>query len=128
MKLFYSLRTKIIVGSVSIWGRRENAQTRTTYKIRIKYAVYGTDVHTERRERMSKEREVDKITIHYDDGEEKIVEKGFFCNMKEENGQMVLEFTMCHVAGIELEAIVQGCVELGFKLGMFGEEMREEGC
>lgn len=73
---------------------------------------------------MSKEREVDKITIHYDDGEEKIIEKGFFCNMKEENGQMVLEFTMCHVAGIELEAIVQGCVELGFKLGMFGEEKR----
>lgn len=77
---------------------------------------------------MSKEREVDKITIHYDDGEEKIVEKGFFCNMKEENGQMVLEFTMCHVAGIELEAIVQGFVELGFKLGMFGEEKREEDC
>lgn len=48
---------------------------------------------------MSKEREVDKITIHYDDGEEKIVEKGFFCNMKEENGQMVLEFIMCHVGG-----------------------------
>lgn len=78
---------------------------------------------------MSKEREVDKITIHYDDGEEKIVEKGFFCNMKEENGQMVLEFIMCHVGGgIELEAIVQGCVELGFKLGMFGEEKREEDC
>lgn len=74
---------------------------------------------------MSKDREVDKITIHYDDGEDKIIEKGFFCNMKEENGQMVLEFTMCHVAGIELEAIVQGCVELGFKLGMFGEEKRE---
>lgn len=77
---------------------------------------------------MSKEREVDKITMHYDDGEKKIIEKGFFCNMKEENGQMVLEFTMCHVAGIELEAIVQGCVELGFKLGMFGEEKREEDC
>ena len=46
----------------------------------------------------------------------------------EESGQMVLEFIMCHVGGIELEAIVQGCVELGFKLGMFGEEKREEDC
>lgn len=75
---------------------------------------------------MSKDREVDKITIHYADGEEKIVEKGFFCNMKEENGEMVLEFTMCHVAGRELKYIVLGCVELGVKLGMFGEEMKEE--
>ena len=75
---------------------------------------------------MSKEREVEKITIHYDDGEKKIVEKGFFCNMKEENGETVLEFTMCHVAGIELEAIVYGCVQLGFKLGMFGKENSEE--
>lgn len=75
---------------------------------------------------MNKEREVDKITIHYDDGEEKTVEKGFFCNMKEENGEMVLEFTMCHVAGRELEAIVHGCMELGFKLGMFGKDGRGE--
>ncbi len=126
MKLFYSLRTKIIVGSVSIWGRWENAQTRTTYKIRIKYAVYGIDVYTGRRESVNKEREVDKITIHYDDGEEKTVEKGFFCNMKEENGETVLEFTMCHVAGIELEAIVYGCVQLGLKLGMFDNRKEEE--
>lgn len=126
MKLFYSLRTKIIVGSVSIWGRWENAQTRTTYKIRIKYAVYGIDVHTGRRGSVNKEREVDKITIHYDDGEGKTVEKGFFCNMKEENGEMVLEFTMCHVAGIELEAIVYGCVQLGLKLGMFDNRKEEE--
>lgn len=75
---------------------------------------------------MNKEREVDKITIHYDDGAEKTVENGFFCNMKEENGETVLEFTMCHVAGIELEAIVYGCVQLGFKLGMFGKENSEE--
>ena len=70
---------------------------------------------------MSKEREVEKITIDYDDGTEKTVEKGFFCNMKEENGETALEFTMCHVEGKEIEAIVCGCVELGLKLGMFGE-------
>lgn len=75
---------------------------------------------------MEEEKDVKKIVIHYDDGTEKTVNKGFFCNMKEENGEMVLEFTMCHVAGRELEAIVHGCVELGFKLGMFGED--QEGC
>lgn len=75
---------------------------------------------------MEEEKDVEKIVIHYGDGTEKVIDKGFFCNMKEENGEMALEFTMCHVAGKELEAIVYGCVELGFKLGMFGKD--QEGC
>lgn len=65
---------------------------------------------------MSKEREVDKITIHYDDGEEKIVEKGFFCNMKEENGERVCVFTMCHIQGRERTLAIEGCLHLGFML------------
>ena len=75
---------------------------------------------------MSKEREVEKITIYYDDGTEKTVEKGFFCNMKEENGETALEFTMCHVSGREIELIVEGCLQLGFKLGMFDDKKEEE--
>lgn len=122
MKLFYSLRTKIIVGSVSIWGRWENAQTRTTYKIRIKYAVYGIDVHTGRRKEMEDEKDVKKIVIHYEDGTEKVIDKGFFCNMKEEDGSAVLDFIMCHVSGREIELIIEGCLQLGFKLGMLKEE------
>ncbi len=122
MKLFYSLRTKIIVGSVSIRGRWENAQTRTTYKIRIKYAVYGIDVHTGRRKEMEDEKDVKKIVIHYEDGTEKVIDKGFFCNMKEEDGSAVLDFIMCHVSGREIELIIEGCLQLGFKLGMLKEE------
>ena len=75
---------------------------------------------------MEEDKDVKKIVIHYEDGTEKVIDKGFFCNMKEENGEMTLEFTMCHVSGRELEAIVHGCVELGFKLGMFGKD--QEGC
>ena len=69
---------------------------------------------------MNKEREVDKITIHYDDGTEKTVEKGIVLNIKEENGERVCVFTMCHIQGREL--IIEGCLQLGFKLGIFKEE------
>lgn len=46
---------------------------------------------------MEEDKDVKKIVIHYEDGTEKVIDKGFFCNMKEENGEMTLEFTMCHV-------------------------------
>lgn len=48
---------------------------------------------------MEEEKDVKKIVIHYEDGTEKVIDKGFFCNMKEEDGSAVLEFTMCHVSG-----------------------------
>lgn len=122
MKLFCFPPAKIIAVNANTMGRMENAQTRSIYKTCTWCAAYGADAHTERRERMNKEREVDKITLHYDDGTEKTVEKGFICNMKEENGEAVLEFTMCHVPGREIKLIIEGCLQLGFKLGMFKEE------
>ena len=57
---------------------------------------------------MEEEKDVKKIVIHYEDGTEKVIDKGFFCNMKEEDGSAVLEFTMCHVSGREIELIVEG--------------------
>ncbi len=71
---------------------------------------------------MEEEKDVEKIVIHYEDGAEKVIDQGFFCNMKEEDGSAVLEFTMCHVSGKELELIIEGCLQLGFKLGMLKEE------
>lgn len=71
---------------------------------------------------MEEEKDVKKIVIHYEDGTEKVIDKGFFCNMKEEDGSAVLEFTMCHVSGREIELIVEGCLQLGFKLGMFDDK------
>lgn len=66
-----------------------------------------------------KERDVEKFIVCYDDGEQKVIDKGFFCEMKEEEGACVLSFIMSHVSGRELEHIVFGCMELGVKLGMF---------
>lgn len=66
-----------------------------------------------------KERDVEKFVVCYDDGEQKVIDKGFFCEMKEEEGACVLSFIMSHVSGRELEHIVFGCMELGVKLGMF---------
>ena len=43
---------------------------------------------------MEEEKDVKKIVIHYEDGTEKVIDKGFFCNMKEEDGSAVLEFTV----------------------------------
>lgn len=65
---------------------------------------------------MNKEREVDKITIHYDDGTEKTVEKGIVLNIKEENGERVCVFTMCHIQGRERTLAIEGCLHLGFML------------
>lgn len=61
---------------------------------------------------MNKEREVDKITIHYDDGTEKTVEKGIVLNIKEENGERVCVFTMCHIQGRERALAIEGCLHL----------------
>mgnify|MGYP001851668669 CR=1 FL=1 len=71
---------------------------------------------------MEEEKDVEKIVIHYEDGTEKVIDKGFFCNMKGEDGSAVLEFNMCHVPGREIELIIEGCLQLGFKLGIFKEE------
>lgn len=68
------------------------------------------------------ERDVEKFIVCYDNGEQKIIDKGFFCEMKEEDGACVLSFIMSHVSGRELQHIVFGCLELGMKLGMFGEK------
>lgn len=71
---------------------------------------------------MEEEKDVKKIVIHYEDGTEKVIDKGFFCNMKEEDRSAVLEFNMCHVPGREIKLIIEGCLQLGFKLGIFKEE------
>lgn len=66
-----------------------------------------------------KEQQVEKFIVYYADGEQKIIDKGFFCEMKEEDDVHVLSFIMSHVSGRELEHIVLGCIELGIRLGMF---------
>ncbi|WP_283682717.1 hypothetical protein [Parablautia sp. Marseille-Q6255] len=74
----------------------------------------------------NREPDVEKFVVYYDNGEQRVIDKGFFCEMKEEEGACVLSFIMSHVSGRELEHIVFGCVELGVKLGMFGEKEGNE--
>lgn len=51
-----------------------------------------------------------------------------YCPYRKEkrDGSAVLEFTMCHVSGREIELIVEGCLQLGFKLGMFDSKKEED--
>lgn len=69
--------------------------------------------------------EVKNFVVNYEDGSQRVIEKGFFCQMKPDGEEYILDFIMADVAGPELEYIVYGCFELGKKLGMFG--IRGEG-
>lgn len=115
-----------IAGHVHIPAEMELAITKSIMSINMRLIAFGNTVHTGRRKEMEEEKDVKKIVIHYEDGTEKVIDKGFFCNMKEEDGSAVLEFTMCHVSGREIELIVEGCLQLGFKLGMFDDKKEEE--
>ena len=66
----------------------------------------------------NQEPEVKNFVVNYDDGTQRVIEKGFFCEIKEEGDESVLSFIMAHCAGHDLETIVLGCVQLGVKLGM----------
>ena len=67
----------------------------------------------------NQEQEVENFIVNYSDGSQRIIEKGFFCEIKEEEtGESVLSFIMAHCSGRDLETIVLGCVQLGVKLGM----------
>lgn len=66
----------------------------------------------------SKEPEVNNFVVNYDDGTQRIIEKGFFCEIQEGAEETALSFIMAHCAGRDLETIILGCVQLGVKLGI----------
>lgn len=66
------------------------------------------------------EPDIENFVVNYADGTQRVIEKGFFCEMKDEdNGEQTMSFIMSHCSGRDLEAIVFGCIQLGQKLGMF---------
>lgn len=65
------------------------------------------------------EKDVEKFTVHYLDGTDETIEKGFFCEIRKENGEDILTFVMCHCSGDDLRTIIAGCTQLGFELGYF---------
>lgn len=64
------------------------------------------------------EPDVDNFIVNYSDGTQRVIEKGFFCEMKPEGEECAMSFIMAHCSGKDLEAIVLGCVQLGVKLGL----------
>lgn len=76
----------------------------------------------ENKQEVIEENEVDvsNFVINYVDGTQRVIEKGFFCEMNDEDdGGQTLSFIMSHCSGRDLEAIVFGCIQLGQRLGMF---------
>lgn len=63
--------------------------------------------------------DIENFIVNYSDGTQKVVDKGFFCEITEEDEEAHLEFFMAHCSGRDLETIILGCVHLGAKLGMF---------
>lgn len=72
-----------------------------------------------------KGKEVKNFVVNYEDGSQRVIEKGFFCQMKPDGEVYIMDFIMADVTGPELEHIVYGCLELGKKLGMFCERGEE---
>lgn len=64
------------------------------------------------------EPEVENFIVNYSDGSQRIIKKGFFCEIQEGAEETALSFIMAHCGGRDLETIVLGCVQLGVKLGM----------
>ena len=108
-------------GPVHITMKMEPVIVKSIMNINMRLVVFGNTVHTERRKLIMEEKNIEKIVIHYDNGEENTIHKGFMCDIKEdtESGEATLDFTMCHISGRDLEMIVMGCLELGERLGMF---------
>lgn len=75
----------------------------------------------------NQEKEIKDFTINYTDGSSKTVEKGFFCNIKDEpDGGSTLGFDMVGCSGKDISTIVLGCINLGTKLGLFDKKESEE--
>ena len=67
------------------------------------------------------EREIKKITLHFDDGSERTVNKGFICGFVQDEieGTATANMHLVNVSGEELQTVVLLVLELGAKMGMF---------
>lgn len=66
---------------------------------------------------VSEEPDIEKFTVHYEDGTVKEFDKGFFVQMEKGDCEDTLTFHMAHCAGNDLRCIVLGCVKLAFEMG-----------
>ena len=75
-----------------------------------------------------KDKDIKNFIINYEDGTSKTVEKGFFCEMREnEDGSGTLIFNLVDGPGEDVERSVTGCSYRGVNLGMFKRGNGREG-
>lgn len=86
-------------------------------KINPEYLKQQND--TPKKKNTDSDVEIKNFIVNYSDGSQKIIEKGFFCEMKETSEECNLTFNMVDVSGKELQAIVFGCIQLAEQLGWF---------
>lgn len=87
-------------------------------KINQEYLKQQND--TLKKENTDSDVEVRNFIVNYSDGSQKIIEKGFFCEMEEmgeTDGECNLTFIMVDVSGKELYSIVFGCIQLATQMG-----------
>lgn len=70
----------------------------------------------------NKEKNAKRIVIEFDDGTEKVLEKGACINFTEDDGEANVSFDFINFSGRDLELLVRAVLELGVKLGMFDED------
>ncbi|MBE6722255.1 MAG: hypothetical protein E7572_07190 [Ruminococcaceae bacterium] len=71
---------------------------------------------------MENGKDIEKIVLHYTDGSIQTVNKGFICDLipSDDDETYEITFRMVHISGDDLSNMIEGVVELGLKLGMFG--------
>ncbi|MEA5084372.1 MAG: hypothetical protein VB018_09480 [Lachnospiraceae bacterium] len=74
---------------------------------------------------MEDDKNVAKITLTYEDGTDKVIDKGFVAQFNGEGDQLTMTFDMAGIKGEDLRLIVVGVMQLGMKLGFFGEDEKE---
>ena len=72
---------------------------------------------------MEMEKNAAKITVTYDDGSVKDLEKGVVFTIVEDPEKKTAEITaeMLNMAGRDLYTVVEASIELGMRLGMFNQ-------
>ncbi len=71
-------------------------------------------------------KDIKNITVNYDNGDTKVVEKGLVIDFgKLDNDEGDVCFNMCNIKGKDLRLIVTAVVALAQELGMLDEEERD---
>lgn len=74
----------------------------------------------------TEEKDIENFVVNYTDGTQRVIDKGFFCEINE-GEETTLSFLMAQCSGKDIATIVYGCVELGYKMGLFrGQDNNED--